>query len=236
MKWAEKQAARPIQEIEIMPIVRHWLVRRRFEKKYIPEPNSGCWLWTAACGISGHGQFFVRKSTKRKGLIGAHRVSWMIYRGDLHPNELVCHKCDTPACVNPDHLFVGTQLDNIRDAKSKGRLVFPDTVGEANSAAILQESDVFVIRNSQLSNADLAKQYGVSSTTIWETRTGASWVHLPGAIPGKKRAPSFTQAEISLILSWNGPDIDLARQLGRTVVAIQCQRSKRKKRQLDVVL
>ena len=222
--FMERQAARPLQESDIMPIVRHWLVKRRFEKKFIPEPNCGCWIWTGASGVMGHGQFFVRKSTKRKGLIGAHRVSWMLYRGDLSASDIVCHSCDFPPCVNPDHLFVGTHADNSRDAATKGRLVLPDTIGEANSAAVLHEEDVLYIRSSKSSLADLADRFGVTKTCVHEARCGVTWQHLPGAIPSKKRGAAFSDSERRLILSRSMPDSEIAAMLGRTKAAIQTAR------------
>lgn len=89
----------------------------RFERKFSPEPNSGCWIWTERLKRDGYGQF------KYLGMMQqAHRVAWMLYRGDIPDGKSVLHKCDNPWCVNPNHLFLGTQLDNMRDAANKGRI------------------------------------------------------------------------------------------------------------------
>ena len=84
-----------------------------FEDKYIPEPNSGCWLWIRGVDGGGYGH-------TNKGY--AHRLAYERYVGPIPKGLLVCHKCDTIICINPDHLFLGTQKDNMADAARKGRL------------------------------------------------------------------------------------------------------------------
>jgi hypothetical protein len=85
-----------------------------FERKILKQPN-GCWLWNGALNKDGYGVFGIKAE-------GAHRASYKMYKGEIPKGILVCHKCDIPRCVNPDHLFLGTQLDNIRDAQSKNRI------------------------------------------------------------------------------------------------------------------
>lgn len=94
---------------------------KRFEEKYCPEPNTGCWLWTAALNNKGYGKIGAYRSKGRYDWMLAHRASWFLFKGQLSDEMCVLHKCDTPACVNPDHLFLGTKGDNIRDAVHKGR-------------------------------------------------------------------------------------------------------------------
>ncbi len=88
----------------------------RLEQWSQPEPNSGCLLWLGAPVRDGYGQLSVNGR-----LIRAHRLAWEVAHGPVHPNLCVLHSCDTPACINPAHLFVGTRLDNARDRKAKGR-------------------------------------------------------------------------------------------------------------------
>ena len=85
----------------------------RFWPKVEPEPNSGCWLWNGAVDKRGYG---------RLGRTLAHRISYEIAYGRPGRGLYVCHTCDVPGCVRPDHLFLGTQSDNIRDAATKGRI------------------------------------------------------------------------------------------------------------------
>jgi len=96
-------------------------VAERFDAKFVPEPNSGCWLWTASTKGSGYGSFGI--CAGRVEL--AHRASWEIHRGQIPKGMHVLHRCDTPACVNPEHLFLGTAADNMADKAAKGRARTP---------------------------------------------------------------------------------------------------------------
>ena len=92
-------------------------IRERFADKVLPEPNSGCWLWFGSVGSHGYGQL----SIPGKALETAHRVSYRLHKGEIPAGILVCHKCDNPVCVNPDHLFLGAPSVNALDCKQKGR-------------------------------------------------------------------------------------------------------------------
>lgn len=94
----------------------------RLESKYIPEPNTGCWLWTGITNNKGYGQMHIYCRDK-KGPIKrlAHRISYEELVGPIPDGLCVLHKCDVPLCVNPRHLWLGTKADNNRDMKEKGR-------------------------------------------------------------------------------------------------------------------
>jgi hypothetical protein len=92
----------------------------RFERMYIPEPNSGCWLWTGGTTGAGYGIFTMSNRAKRSARSArAHRVSHELFNGPVPPGLVVRHKCDTPLCVNPNHLQVGTQQDNMNDKAAR---------------------------------------------------------------------------------------------------------------------
>lgn len=98
----------------------------RFESKFIPVTESGCWLWLRGINAKGYGQF-----GRKHGSDQAHRVAWELYRGQIPDGMNVCHSCDVRCCVNPDHLFLGTQKDNMQDCMKKGRLSIAAAISKA---------------------------------------------------------------------------------------------------------
>lgn len=147
--------------------------KERFNNKYMPIPECGCWIWMGVNnGVYG--------KLKIKGkAIGAHRASWMLHYGPI-PNKLwVLHKCDTPLCVNPDHLFLGTHKDNMKDAVIKKR--FPSRTGESNPASKLTEKEVIEIKallKAGVNQYVIADMYGIWQSNVHKINAGEIWGHI----------------------------------------------------------
>ena len=134
------------------------------------QKGPGCWLWKIYKG-DGYGRIKHNEKTS-----GAHRVSWEIHNGPIPKNLLVLHKCDVHACVNPDHLFLGTYQQNTQDMISKKRHNTPQ--GERHWKAKLTEKDVLNIYKDSRQNCDLAKIYGVHHSIISKIKHRRIWKHL----------------------------------------------------------
>ena len=142
------------------------------------NPN-GCWEWqgprqSSKQGSLWHGIFSLSAVASTKL---THRLSWIIHFGQIPKNQCVLHKCDNPACVNPSHLFLGTQIDNVNDMMQKGR--HADQKGIKSVHAKLTENDVKWIRaNSNLNSKDLGAKFGVSGASINDVKKYRSWTHI----------------------------------------------------------
>lgn len=147
------------------------------EERSMPEPNSGCWLWLGSINRLGYGQ-----TAYFNGVTKAHRLSWLTHRGTIPDRMMVLHKCDVRQCINPDHLFLGTQTDNMRDMARKGRGKSIPQLGAKNPMARLSEGAASQIlaryRAGGVSQHALAADYGVAVMTINRLVRGLTWKHL----------------------------------------------------------
>lgn len=138
---------------------------QNFWKKVIK--SDGCWKWTAAKNESGYGMFGIGK----KKLDRAHRISWKLLRGDIPKGLFVLHKCDNPECSNPEHLFLGTNLDNVRDMISKGRNSKPPPMGGHNKLDLSKE---IIDLMGTMPDYKIAEKYNLCKTVIARRRKALS--------------------------------------------------------------
>ena len=144
--------------------------QERFESKF--TKSDGCWEWAAHKDRDGYGQFKIAERTQK-----AHRVAYQLYVGEIPAGLCVCHRCDNPGCVNPSHLFLGTQADNTHDRENKGR--GKDQCGEKNGSSKLTEKQVIEIRarhSEGIAQVALAKELGVSQATISLIVRDHTWI------------------------------------------------------------
>jgi len=136
-----------------------------------PEPTSGCWLWTGVVNGWRYGRLGANRRERQ-----AHRLSFRAFVGDIPSGLNVLHRCDTPECVNPDHLFLGTLADNVRDCIAKGRHKAPS--GEAQPNAKLTAAIVGELRRRSVGRGSVsawAREFGVSRRAIRIALRGETW-------------------------------------------------------------
>lgn len=133
------------------------------------ECSAGCWLWTGQRNVKGYGR--IENAGRRRR---AHRVSWELHNGPIPDGLLVCHRCDNPSCVRPDHLFLGTQVDNMRDCASKGRAASGERVANAKLTAD-QVSELLRRLEDGESQRALAKRFEVGRATVQDIVSHRTW-------------------------------------------------------------
>jgi hypothetical protein len=142
----------------------------------VGQPDAaGCVPWTGKRNRDGYGVYYFRSFK----MLAAHRLAVFFARGNFLRDRLVCHTCDHPWCVNPDHLVLGSPAWNMRDAAIKGRK--PGKVGQCNGNSRLTERDVIEIRRLLAlgkTQAEIAVAFGVSQVNISHIKSGKSWTCL----------------------------------------------------------
>lgn len=161
---------------------------------YFVEKTESCWIWIGTQARLGYGRFLRSY---------AHRFSYELHFGKIPDDKVVCHKCDNPSCIRPDHLFLGTMKENTQDMLRKRR----HQHGEKHAHHILTEKQAIEIKKKWSEGAfgaDLAKEYGVHIATISDLINGRTWTHLPimpllipRPVPRKKM--SLTEEQVKQI-------------------------------------
>jgi len=135
---------------------------------YADVTETGCWLWLGKWDRAKYGRVYRGKKS-----VSAHRFFFTIHKGRIPKGMCVCHRCDTPACVNPSHLFLGTQKENVIDRYKKGRFS-----GYTHPRAKLTFDQINLIRSLNLTNAKIAELYGVSRAYVSKIKCSKTWEDL----------------------------------------------------------
>ncbi len=173
--WSRLQ--RPVVRVEPWPI---FLATRLWVRV---TKTDHCWNWIGPVNWYGYGSLAAKVNGVPRE-IGAHRLSYILAHGPIADGLRVCHQCDNPRCVRPDHLFLGTDADNLGDCAAKGRTA--RLFGAENHSSKLTAEQIAEIRTlvGGQSASSIARQYGVARTTIVSIARGRSWV-----ADGKTKAP-----------------------------------------------
>lgn len=161
-------------------------VQRKLDTHLVPEPMSGCWLWPRSVDASGYGKVGVPGG----GWDRAHRLSYQVHVGPIPPGLFVLHKCDTPACANPDHLYAGTKSENAWDRERRGRGNHPSGddhaarripgmhAGTKNGRSKLTPELVRELRSMRASGVpvkDLSKKFGICDVAVYDIVNRKLW-------------------------------------------------------------
>lgn len=131
--------------------------------------TESCWIWTGLISDRGYGRFAIAGKMQL-----AHRVSYELFKGEILDGLLVCHECDNPPCVNPNHLFIGTHADNMHDMHAKGR----GMRGESHTNSKFTQEQILEIHFDSRSLGKIAAAYGISKSHACGIKKGVFWRHL----------------------------------------------------------
>lgn len=160
---------------KILPLLSDGVIKSFLSK--IQKTDGGCWLWVGHKNKDGYGRMGTNQWTAL-----AHRLSFAFHKQIEPGSSCVCHSCDNPSCVNPDHLWLGSIRDNNLDMDAKGRRRSRPRCGAENSNSKLKSEDVSDIKrrlNSGMGLTEIARQYGVTKQAIYSIREGKTWKSIP---------------------------------------------------------
>lgn len=144
-------------------------MKREIERK-VKINSDQCWEWQGAKHKQGYGNIIFKKKCWL-----SHRLAWTIYKGEIKDNLKVCHKCDKPLCCNPNHLFLGTQLENVQDGFAKGRMKKNIPATRRIKLNYSQVTEIKKLHDGGMTRKELEKKYDVSQTCIAKIINGVSW-------------------------------------------------------------
>jgi len=160
----------------------------RLDGKYTINPKTGCWEWNGVLDSHGYGTIYAGIGIYPRTW-KAHRYAWRVYNGEIPDGIFVCHKCDNPKCINPEHLFLGTALDNTTDMDKKGRCTRAS--GNDHYKATLNINTVSEIKKDIINGftkAEIMAKYHIGDSKYSEIRKGRSWKNVLPMIPKKDKS------------------------------------------------
>lgn len=141
---------------------------KRFDDKWVRNEETGCHQWTSTKGANGYGHFWLDGET-----VSAHRVAWELHNGPIPDLAVIRHKCDNPMCVNPDHLEIGTNVDNVADRHERNR----DARGSRQGLAKLTDAKARRIFADTRTQDVIAAEYGVHQSQVSNIKRRRTWAH-----------------------------------------------------------
>jgi hypothetical protein len=148
--------------------------QERFHKKYKKSDSTDCWLWVAGTAVNSRGTKYGKHSIDGGKAVGAHRYSYQIFFGEIPAGKYVCHRCDTPLCVNPNHLFIGSHKDNMGDMVNKGRS-FKGRGEDKKGRSSLTNMQAAEVLMSNGTYTEIAKRFFVSVSVVARIKRGESY-------------------------------------------------------------
>lgn len=145
----------------------------KMERNTIRIPESGCWIWMSSLNTGGYG----KTGLGRGSHLSAHRVSYEQKFGPIPKDKFALHTCDIKCCVNPDHIFLGTQKENMADKVNKNR----QAKGEKHGMHKLTKEQAIEVKSGTADAYELANKFDCSVSTIRQIRSGLYWKHLESA-------------------------------------------------------
>lgn len=206
----------------------------RFNSKWKLDAVTGCWQWTASAAGRGVSYGQIKLPGERRQIY-AHRLAYLIHKGDVPEGMSVCHTCDNRLCVNPEHLFLGTTKDNQQDMKSKGRSLFGEKNGKAKLTEELAREVIRLLRTG-LPQIEIAERVGIGQMQVSRINTGERWGHLnSGPIRkanARKRLSVREIKQVRAMLNSGVSCVQVAKHFGCTPITIG--RIKNGKRWADI--